>query len=144
MAFRGRQVRWRALSPGVNDPHTAMLCLDWLRAGLEAFAHSAPSQPRAPGDRVRYRRITFETMLDRSFDRMRRHIAGDRTVALAALAVLADIAAVAVRAAMAEACVRQMKQLATSAMELRVESIAKREIDDALTAALERVAGPKG
>lgn len=138
------EVLVRALSPGVNDPNTAMLCLDWLRAGLSDFARRPPSPPTSPDAPVRYSRVTFETMLDRSFDRMRRHIAGDRTVALAALAVLADIAAVAVRAAMAEACVRQMKQLATSAMELQAESIAKREIDDALTTALERVAGPQG
>lgn len=29
------EVLGRAFSSGVNDPHTAMLCLNWLRSGLD-------------------------------------------------------------------------------------------------------------
>ncbi len=133
------EVLVRALSPGINDPHTAMLCLDWLRAGLAAFARRAPSQPVGPRDAVLYKRITCESMMERSFDRMRQHIASDRTVTLYAVGALADIAIVASRLSMVQACERQMKRLVRSALELQRESLAREEIEEALKGALEMV-----
>lgn len=132
------EVLGRALSPGVNDPHTAMLCLNWLRAGLVAFARRSPAQPAKSGDPVRYRRVTFEDMLNRSFDRMRQYVAADRTVTLHALGILADLTWVASLPAMADACDRQMHRLATSAKELLSESVAHDEIDAELARALNR------
>jgi uncharacterized membrane protein len=129
------EVLGRALSPGVNDPHTAMLCLNWLRAGLVAFARRSPTQPANADDPVLYRRVTFEDMLNRSFDRMRQYVAADRTVALHALGVLDELASVASRQAMVDACVQQMNRLATSAKELLSESAAHDEIDAELTRA---------
>ncbi len=134
------EVLGRALSPGVNDPDTAMLCLDWLRAGLEAFAHSASSQPRAPGDRVLYRRITFEMMLDRSFDRMRQYVTTDRTVTIHAARVLASIAATASRDTMAAACLRQLDHLHRSAEEQLTETLAIEEVAAAIAAARREIA----
>lgn len=132
------EVLGRALSPGINDPHTAMLCLNWLRSGLVEFARRSPAQPAKSDDQVLYRRVTFEDMLNRSFDRMRQYVAADRTVTLHALGILADLALVASRPAMADACVQQMHRLATSAKELLSESVAHDEIDAELTRALTR------
>jgi uncharacterized membrane protein len=58
----------RALSPGVNDPYTALLCIDRLTASLTAMAEADPrrrvwaedSQPR-----LRLRPLTFEQLLAR-------------------------------------------------------------------------------
>jgi uncharacterized membrane protein len=130
------EVLGRALSPGVNDPHTAMLCLDWLRAGLVEFARRPPAPPARDDDPVLYRRVTFEDMLTRSFDRMRQYVAGDRTVTLHALDMLAYLAQVAARPAMAEACMQQIRRLTTSATELLSESTAREEIETELAAAL--------
>lgn len=140
------EVLGRALSPGVNDPHTAMLCLNWLRAGLVAFARRSPAQPAKSDDLVLYRRITFEDMLNRSFDRMRQYVAADRTVTLHALDVLAELALAASRQTMADACVQQMHRLATSAKELLNDSVAHDEIDAKLTRALKGLprAGTRG
>lgn len=124
------EVLGRALSPGVNDPHTAMLCLNWLRSGLVAFAERPPSHLSTSGYPVRYQVVTFEEMLNRSFDRMRQYIAADRTVTLHALAVLADIALAASRQVMADACVKQICALSTSAHELLTESVAHDEIEN--------------
>ena len=132
------EVLGRALSPGINDPETAMLCLNWLSAGLVEFACRSPAQPAKSDDPVLYRRVTFEDMLNRSFDRMRQYVAADRTVTLHALDILADLALVASRPAMADACVQQMHRLATSAKELLNESVAHDEIDAELTRALKR------
>jgi len=130
------EVLARALSPGVNDPHTAMLCLDWLRAALAAFARRPPSVPTGPNEAVLYNRVTFETMLDRAFDRMRQYVASDRTVTLYALGALADIGVVASRETMVDACRRQMRRLATSAEERQVERLARTEIDARLAETL--------
>ena len=134
------EVLGRALSPGVNDPDTAMLCLNWLRAGLVAFARRSPAQPAQSDDPVLYRRVTFEDMLNRSFDRMRQYVAADRTATLHALGVLADLALVASRQSMADACVQQMRRLATSAKELLNESFARDEIEAELMRLLQAIA----
>jgi uncharacterized membrane protein len=134
------EVLGRALSPGVNDPHTAMICLDWLRAGLAEFARRPPAAPARDDDPVLYRRVTFETMLNRSFDRMRQYVAGDRTVTLHALEVLTSLAQVAARPAMADACMQQMRRLTTSASELLSESAARDEIEAASAAAVVAIA----
>jgi len=133
------EVLGRALSPGINDPNTAMLCLNWLRAGLMAFAERPPAQPARPDDPVLYRRVCFEDMLDRSFDQMRQYVAADRTVTLHALGILGELAVAASRRTMSEACIRQMHRLATSARELQRETAAHEEIDAALNDALQTV-----
>jgi uncharacterized membrane protein len=135
------EVLGRALSPGINDPNTAMLCLNWLKAGLMAFAVRAPAQPARPDDPVLYRRVSFEEVLDRSFDQMRQYVAADRTVTLHALGVLGNLADKACRPAMTEACIRQMRRLAASAAELQDETAAREEIGETLEAALRIVAG---
>jgi uncharacterized membrane protein len=128
------EVAVRALSPGINDPHTATLCLDWLRAGLDAFARAGPL-PEAPIDAlVRHRRITFEAMLDRSFDRLRQHAAADRTVTLHALEALASLAAVATTDQMTAACRRQMRLLAEAADEQLPGTQARKEVGARLDA----------
>lgn len=137
------EVLGRALSPGINDAHTAMLCLNWLRAGLAVFARCPPSQPARHDDPVLYRRVTFEGMLDQSFDQMRQYVAADRTVTLHALSVLANLASTASRQAMSDACVRQMRLLASSANELQDETAAKDEIEAAHKSALGSIAAQR-
>lgn len=130
------EVLGRALSAGVNDPHSAMLCLNWLRAGLVAFAQRSADRPARKSDPVLYRRVTFEDMLNRSFDEMRQYIAGDRTATLHALSVLLELALTASRQKMVDACVLQMKSLAGSASELLAESAAREEIEAELNRTL--------
>lgn len=134
------EVLGRALSPGVNDPHSAMLCLNWLRAGLVAFAQRAPAQPAGRHDPVLYRRVTFQDILDRSFNEMRQYVAADRTATLHALNILKDLASAASRQEMVDACVRQMTQLASSADELLSETAARKEIKTELERILQEVA----
>jgi len=138
------EVLGRALSPGVNDPQTAMLCLNWLRAGLVVFAGREPAQQPRSSDLVIYRRVTFEDMLNRSFDEMRQYVAADRTATLHALTVLADIALAASRERMVCACVGQMRGLAASAQELLQESIARDEVRAELNRSLASITARAG
>ena len=129
----------RALSPGVNDPHTAMTCLDWLRVGLTEFARRCPG-PRDDEGPVLYERVTFERMLERSFGRMRQYVAADRNVTLHALDLLADLAAMTRREGQREAVLGEMARLAGSADELLSESAAREEVAERFARARRRIA----
>ena len=57
----------RALSPGFNDPFTAMNCLNWLHAGLlDALLHDGGLDPVATR-RVRFRELDFAGLFAASF-----------------------------------------------------------------------------
>ncbi|WP_226573179.1 DUF2254 domain-containing protein [Acuticoccus sediminis] len=133
------EVLIRALSPGVNDPNTAILCLDWLRAGLSAFANREPWQPADAEGRILYTRATFETMLTRSFGDMRQHIAADRSVTLHAIGVLTDLAIVAATPSMLAAITGELDRLATAAAERLPESVGRGEAERALALARSRI-----
>ncbi len=134
------EVLARALSPGVNDPQTAIMCLDWLRAGLSAFARRIPAQASGDVERVRYTRVTFELMLTRSFRQMRQYIAADRTVTIHAFDVLADIAIVAVRPSMVDAIYTQISELSEAANDSLPSAIAREEAAAACEQAREKIA----
>ena len=133
------EVLARALSPGVNDPHTAMLCLDWLRAGLTTFARRGPARLDAGRSRVLYTRVTFERMLHRSFKNMRQYVAADRNVTIHAIGVLADLAIAAASDSMVEAALSEMRTLEASAQQLLGEQAAREEVAAAFAAALVKV-----
>jgi len=134
------EVLARALSPGVNDPHTAILCLDWLRAGLSAFARRTPAQASGDAERVCYTRVTFELMLTRSFRQMRQYIAADRTVTIHTFDVLADLAIVAVLPSMVDAISIQIRELAEAANDSLPSAIARKEVAAACEQAREKIA----
>ncbi|WP_372805107.1 DUF2254 domain-containing protein [Loktanella salsilacus] len=57
----------RALSPGFNDPFTAMNCLNWLDAGLQdALLHDGGLKPLTT-QRVRYPHLDFPALFAVSF-----------------------------------------------------------------------------
>lgn len=56
----------RAMSPGVNDPFTAISCLDWMEAALMAAARSDRPLHVFAADRVVVPPLTFGELLARS------------------------------------------------------------------------------
>lgn len=131
------EVLGRALSPGINDPNTAILCLNWLHAGLMAFAGCSPSDEARQDDPVLYRRVQFEDMLNRSFDQMRQYVATDRSVTLHAIAILGKLARAVDRADLRVMCLRQIERLKTSALEVQGETVAEDEIEAAASRSLD-------
>ena len=89
------EIAARALSPGVNDPFTAVTCLDWLGAALSALAACRlPSHLRvdAAGElRVIAHPVTFASLLDRSFGTLAQYCAGDMVAALRFVEALGEI-----------------------------------------------------
>jgi uncharacterized membrane protein len=79
------EVALRAMSPAINDPFTAMTCLDHIGAGLAFFIE----QERAPGAyydssgrlRLTFEPVTFTELLSAGFD-MLRHASCDNAAVL--------------------------------------------------------------
>lgn len=69
------EVAIRALSPAINDPFTAMTCLDWLGAALCRFCGKAfPPAYRLDEEgrlRLLFSPITFSQMADAAFNQIR-------------------------------------------------------------------------
>ncbi|HEX4884090.1 MAG TPA: DUF2254 domain-containing protein [Casimicrobiaceae bacterium] len=87
----------RALSPGVNDPTTAVLCLHWLTVilGRAAARPQRLVQRRDEAGRLRLvaRRATFDTLLRTSFDQIATAARGDTVVLGQVASALAHVAA---------------------------------------------------
>jgi uncharacterized membrane protein len=91
------EVAVRALSPGINDPFTAMTCIDRLG---EALCHLAertlPSPSRFDDDgrlRVVAHPVTFAGMTDAAFDQIRQYGRRSTAVTIRLLEAIAGIAA---------------------------------------------------
>ena len=90
------EVALRALSPGINDPFTAMTCIDWLGEALSRLAESGmPSSERRDADgrvRLLLDPLTFEGMADAALKQIRQAGVSHVAVALRMLDTLQAIA----------------------------------------------------
>ncbi len=85
----------RALSPGVNDPYTAIDCLNRMAAGLTVASTykkglQAPDMPR-----VRFDHLTFKSLFAATFPLCRQYIRPDAMVLAHAKTLLTNLAEVA-------------------------------------------------
>ncbi|HVF83278.1 MAG TPA: DUF2254 domain-containing protein [Sphingomicrobium sp.] len=91
------EIAARALSPGVNDPMTAVTCLDWLGAGGTEFAIREMPQAVRQDDTGVARLIadpdSFAFFVDRGFGRLRQYASADVIAALHWLRVVGELAA---------------------------------------------------
>lgn len=89
------EIAARALSPGVNDPFTAVTCLDWIGAALSELAvRELPSRRRvdAAGSlRVIAHPVTFDRFLEQSLGGLAQYCAGDMLASLHYLRVLGEV-----------------------------------------------------
>jgi uncharacterized membrane protein len=87
----------KALSPGINDTTTAVMCVDWLGAVLVRLANREVETPfRTEGGvlRVIAEGPTFESMLALSVDEIRQNAAGNVSVLAALLETIRRVARV--------------------------------------------------
>jgi len=86
------EVALRALSPGVNDPYTAITCVDWLGATLTSIGRRGLQKPRRRGAngvlRLVLDPITFDGMLSAAFDQIRQNAVRNPAVAIRILEAL--------------------------------------------------------
>ncbi|MEW5746131.1 MAG: DUF2254 domain-containing protein [Nitrospirota bacterium] len=90
------EVAVRSLSPGINDPFTAIICIDHLGQGLRRMAgRSIPSPFRYAGDgtlRVIAFPVTFPEMVATTFDQIRYYGRSSAAVARRLLETIITIA----------------------------------------------------
>ena len=93
------EVTQRALSPGVNDPNTAIYCIDWLQSALSKMARrKSPEVFRYNEEgklRVFTRPIGFEIFCARIFDQIRQYAAADFNAASHVIETINSIRTVA-------------------------------------------------
>jgi uncharacterized membrane protein len=90
------EVALRAISPAVNDPFTAIRCIDRIGAGLSRLAQQEfPSPYRYDKQgtlRLIAEGITFEALVDSAFNQIRRYAQSDAAVTIRLLEAIATIA----------------------------------------------------
>ena len=88
------EVAVRAMSPAINDPFTAMTCLDYIGDGLKLFIQngerSSAIYDQAGKLRVVFEPVTFEKLLDTSFN-MLRHCSCDNASVLQHMLKVIDV-----------------------------------------------------
>ncbi len=89
------EVAVRALSPGINDPFTALRCLDWLGAGLSRCLtrDTAPSSQNDEEETLRliWSPVTFEDMTQAALQQIQDYGSRSASVTLHVLEVIRDL-----------------------------------------------------
>lgn len=93
------EIGLRALSPGINDPFTAITALHWLGAataelGQRSLTHKQPDQRGDTEPRVIRLRTSFESYVQRGFGSMRSGVATNPLATRVALETIANTAEV--------------------------------------------------
>ena len=113
----------RALSPGINDTTTAVMCVDYLTTILARLAsRSIPSSRRHEKGELRVITIgpTFASVLDDAFDQIRSSAPGNAAIMLrmlGALQTLGDLTAGAQRRAVLREHVQRLAEVAARTIE---------------------------
>lgn len=90
------EIAVRALSPGINDPFTAMNCLDWLAESLCRIARAGETSPYRYDEAGVLRVVTdvssFEGIVAAAFDAIRQYGRGSAPVTIRLLERIATVA----------------------------------------------------
>ncbi len=128
------EVALRALSPGVNEPFTAITCIDRLGSALCRLAQrEIPSRFRRDDDgRVRLIApvIGFVDVTDAAFGQIRPYAAADATVTLRLLRTIAMVAPFATRSEDRAALARHAELIARDARAALANRDDRRAVDD--------------
>lgn len=140
------EVAGRALSPGVNDPFTAIECIDQLSAGTQhAASRPDPTPYRYDGDgalRLIVEPVTFTELIRRGFDQVRTFASGNRSAALRLMDALGKVGACATPPSRITELASVARALRTAA-EQRLTRPDFAEVDRAYQATLKQLESPQ-
>ncbi|MEQ8514576.1 MAG: DUF2254 family protein, partial [Chromatocurvus sp.] len=138
------EVAVRALSPGVNDPFTAVNCVDRLGSALAQLARidlvSPDRSDEAGATRVLIPAFRFPGILDAAFNPIRQSAQGSAPVSIRLLEVLQVIAIAASRDEDRKAIGRQARMIARGACEVLSEEDDRSAVEDRLRGVLGQLA----
>lgn len=113
------EIGLRALSPGVNDPFTAMTCIDRLSGALKRLAkRQMPDEIRCDAEgtpRIYAKNHTFGSIIDAAFNQLRQNSKTNVAVTLRLLEAINAIGENTVRAADRTSLLRQAEMIIESA-----------------------------
>lgn len=135
----------RALSPGINDPFSAMTCLDWLGAALSELARrKIPSRHRYDDEgwlRVIADGTDFPEMADAAFNQLRQYGRNSVSVLLRLLDTIAAVAEQARRTEDLTCLCKHADKVLADAREALVNEHDLHEVEERHAAALRALAG---
>jgi uncharacterized membrane protein len=115
------EIALRAISPAVNDPFTAIRCIDRLSAGLSRLAQrDFPSPYRYDGEqnlRVIVEGVTFDRLVDTAFNQIRQYSKSDVAVTIRLLEAIACVATYTRNSKQREALRRHAEMILNSSRE---------------------------
>ncbi|HEU6450272.1 MAG TPA: DUF2254 domain-containing protein [Gemmatimonadaceae bacterium] len=126
----------KALSPGINDPTTALICIDHLGALLMRMAERDDPVPLRADSSGKLRLVAkcsdFDALLLDAFGQIRRYGKGDVEVVLRLLAVLTELAGVVKGEGRRGAIQREGAAIADDTREAVVAAADRERVDEAL------------
>jgi uncharacterized membrane protein len=127
------EIAARALSPGVNDPFTAIACVDRLGSALCRLARRELPSPYRYDEQNRLRvvapAITFPEIADAAFNQIRQHSRPNAALAIRLLDTIAVIAAAAQRTEDRDALRRHADMIVRGAREALPEAEDRRSVE---------------
>lgn len=136
----------RALSPGINDPFTAITCIDWLGAALSRLARSdLPEAWRYDADgrlRVVTRLSTYSGLIDAAFNMIRQYGRGSPAVMIHLLEVIGEIARQARQDDQRHTLRRHLEMVHRAISQTVNEDYDRQVVDERYRAALANIDNP--
>lgn len=127
------EIAVRALSPGVNDPFTAVRCVDQLASALSLVAQREIPSPLHYDEhgqlRVVYSVVSFADIADSAFNQIRQNARTNTAVTIRLLEAITAVAAFADRLDDREALRRHAEMILRGAREGLPEENDRRDVD---------------
>jgi len=135
------EIAVRALSPGVNDPFTAVACVDRLGAALSRLAQREMPSPRRYDEENKLRVITpateFSDVVDAAFDQVRQYARNSAAVTIRLLETIAVVADFARRSEDRAALRRHAEMIARGGLEGLPEKEDRQAVETRFLAAMQ-------
>jgi len=140
------EIAIRALSPGVNDPFTAMTCVDHLGSALYRLAQRDMPSPYRHDSQDQLRVITpvftFPDITDAAFNQIRQYGRSSTAVTIRLLETIAVVAGSAHRSEDRVALLRHAEMIARGAREGLPEDEDRREVEEHFQSANQLLSEP--
>jgi uncharacterized membrane protein len=130
--FQLVEIAVRALSPGVNDPNTAVACLDWLGSALCLISDKPLPEPyRTDGNgalRLICNPITFEGLVRSAFEQIRQNAYAIPAVSIRMMEVFQSISDSVSNAERQKVLLNQADLLLQGSLETNMQSLDERDL----------------
>lgn len=137
------EIAVRALSPGINDPFTAIRCIDQLNVALcQLTQREIPSPYRYDNDhqlRLIVEPIAFADVLDASFNQIRQYGQSSVAVTIRLLEAIATIASFTPRPADRSALRRHAEMIERGSQEGISEELDRKDVQERYLAAVKAI-----